>query len=1147
MNVTDSWITHASFLSRGHLVFPQDNAVTQTVDETKTQNVDADGRSLDPDPDKKEENKSDDKEESKEEHVEVKVEDTGQSVKEEKPKGLTPFQHIMFNVFELYEDDPLHKALVHNGMATCVHLKFDNDPQYFASISYREMGNTITPIPGAIISFTRFYRFIKSLLPREFCDETAFFGLTCDMWEEFRYKIHGEWNAPVEPTPEGYRTPPRMELPIKTALAPTKAQIFQKTKRNETAFMVLKHQNQWLDWYDSTRRHANNQDCSAVLDPDYVPDTDEDEELFKYQKRYMLAVFDTILKTEKSRQILNAHNDDQDAQAVFREVVEYYTNSANSELTAQDLLSKLMQARMLTDGKGIRYETDLLKFHEKLRYYDLLVPPSERLSDALKKSLVINLIKGIPCLMNVRSGANIMGVGTGSSLTFDKYMEGLNLAALDHDDLYRGTGSSKANKLMVYNHVLFGDVECDGGGLSSQDDLYEAYMASGQSGYFPKLTREQWSKLTPEDQNVWDQLPDAGNKKYPGTLRKVNFNDTDLSSVSLGDVLNAYVHGRGDSYEEDEEEESPPIEVNQANTGTGHGKNEKYPTHPASFHQTLEKKTLPKSGENSTAKRGVHFSRLEANAAHTYSVSNHLLGDSKKSLIDRGANGGVAGEDMRLIRTVPDRFVDIQGIDNHQLPKVLIATVCGVVKTQVGEQIAIFNQYAYTGRGVSIHSSGQLEHYGHKVDDRSVKVGGTQRILRHGGYIMPLVMVRGLCRLEIRPFSDKEWRDLPHIFMTNDEEWDPSVLDHKMEENEWIGPPPPALEDTSNQNIFDEFGEYREYIDAYITDGVIANAIARVVANVIMSVPPFDPGEDHDCMDPVQDIVDKLTVADLETNPSVPTEAAVQSIDPPTGTSQLTLPEKETIDTDDPPLIADDSPKHVVTSQPDVKRKPVDMERVRPMLAYLGFDIIKETFARTTQFAREYNSPVLQKMFKSPHPALNVARRKEAIATDTIYSNTKALGSGVKHAQLFVGVDSYVIDIYPLKNQTQFASVLSDVIRERGAPTRLLSDQAKAKIADCVYYRVEHHSFPSDSREAMGYFVGVSKNVGQAMTFKILTMGTRRIIHRSAVHSALMTDNPNRRIELPGETNADRLTDTVDGEMAPPPARNLVLNSRLEE
>jgi hypothetical protein len=64
------------------------------------------------------------------------------------------------------------------------------------------------------------------------------------------------------------------------------------------------------------------------------------------------------------------------------------------------------------------------------------------------------------------------------------------------------------------------------------------------------------------------------------------------------------------------------------------------------------------------------------------------------SLVDRGANGGVAGNDVRVLFKT-NCTVDIRGIDNHQLTDVPIGTVGGVVTTQKGPVIAIMHQYDY--------------------------------------------------------------------------------------------------------------------------------------------------------------------------------------------------------------------------------------------------------------------------------------------------------------------------------------------------------------------------------------------------------------------------------------------------------------------
>ena len=47
-----------------------------------------------------------------------------------------------------------------------------------------------------------------------------------------------------------------------------------------------------------------------------------------------------------------------------------------------------------------------------------------------------------------------------------------------------------------------------------------------------------------------------------------------------------------------------------------------------------------------------------------YSISAYHR-TNKYSIIDRGANGGVSGDYVRIININPDSKVDVRGIDNH--------------------------------------------------------------------------------------------------------------------------------------------------------------------------------------------------------------------------------------------------------------------------------------------------------------------------------------------------------------------------------------------------------------------------------------------------------------------------------------------------
>ena len=74
------------------------------------------------------------------------------------------------------------------------------------------------------------------------------------------------------------------------------------------------------------------------------------------------------------------------------------------------------------------------------------------------------------------------------------------------------------------------------------------------------------------------------------------------------------------------------------------------------------------------------------------------------SLVDRGANGGFTGSDVRVLSTSPRKYT-VTGIDNHEIPGLDLVQCAALVHTNHGMSNLIMNEYAYYGRGHSIHSS----------------------------------------------------------------------------------------------------------------------------------------------------------------------------------------------------------------------------------------------------------------------------------------------------------------------------------------------------------------------------------------------------------------------------------------------------------
>ena len=112
---------------------------------------------------------------------------------------------------------------------------------------------------------------------------------------------------------------------------------------------------------------------------------------------------------------------------------------------------------------------------------------------------------------------------------------------------------------------------------------------------------------------------------------------------------------------------------------------------------------------------------------------------------------------------------------------------------------------------------------------------------------------------------------------------------------------------------------------------------------------------------------------------------------------------------------------------------------------------IKKTFEATTQFAISgWITGHIYNTFKSPFPALNVIRRNEAVATDTVFSDTPSICGGFQAAQFFTGLDTKFCDIIGLRNDSDFVNTLMDLIRKIGAMNMLVSDRAQVEISSKV-------------------------------------------------------------------------------------------------
>ena len=92
------------------------------------------------------------------------------------------------------------------------------------------------------------------------------------------------------------------------------------------------------------------------------------------------------------------------------------------------------------------------------------------------------------------------------------------------------------------------------------------------------------------------------------------------------------------------------------------------------------------------------------------------------------------------------------------------------------------------------------------------------------------------------------------------------------------------------------------------------------------------------------------------------------------------------------------------TYQHAVNHEAPEYEKFRPYFGWVNVDTVQRTMEQSTQWGVSLpNTTPMKKHLKSRNPAVNIPRRHEAVATDTVFSDTPAVDSGVKQAQVFVG------------------------------------------------------------------------------------------------------------------------------------------------
>jgi hypothetical protein len=828
-------------------------------------------------------------------------------------------------------------------------------------------------------------------------------------------------------------------------------------KRDAKAYKVISDDKQFDSWNRHTLATAKAQGLGDVLEADYKPKTPDDIVLFKMKQEFLYPVLLEILKTDVGQSLVRNSAYEGDAQSIYTEFCKYSSTSTKATQTASDLI-KYLTTFTIDQWKGSCHAF-ILHWLDQVRIYHTLVEDDEdRLSPLMQLRLLRTSVASNALLHAVETTGDIIKqalrdvpvkrTSKASLSDFESYLVLLKAAAQKYDLQF--TSRPRPTKRHANIHQTRFDETLD-----IDYEIHNLLVDTPPSSQHPvtvNLHRTAWDQLTPEAQARWDEFskeekdvirgiesrqpphkPPGRNQKGSGP-RPPATRTANLHEVSAADFLQSFLHDqskgsndRSNDSEPKEDAQQPTRHVNFVGTDSKPPPNAVPDDDPPIVHPADLRNMLANFTKIDDTNYNVNVQKLVNYRVSGYQ-SNPTVGTT---LVDRGGNGTVLGAEWRVIERTT-RTVGVTGFDDHQQNDIPICKAGAYCNTSRGPTILIAPQSAFRGIGKSILSSIQMEAYGNSVDEKSERAGGKQCITTLEGYVLPIDIVEGLSYLRTRAYTDKEYDELPHVLLSSDSDWDPTIFDNKISDNqEWFDAQQDILPDNNMMDHpFNEYGTYRHTTDdpEVEVDTHLLNYHTEVKEHF------FDTADlEKMSLDDVVDYAVMTVQAEREYDESVADyrRAYGESIDKPE---------------------RDESGLYYI-HETRVKTQPVPdaaLEAIRPFLLYANAEIVRKTLENTTQYGRTPQGDRLQQHHKSYNPAINVQRRNEAVATDTVFSDTPAIGGGQTCAQIFVGVDTLLTDVYGVKTTKQFVNTLQDNIRQRGAMSKLISDRAQLEISTRV-------------------------------------------------------------------------------------------------
>ena len=465
-------------------------------------------------------------------------------------------------------------------------------------------------------------------------------------------------------------------------------------KREITAYPSLKDERYFDGFKRSLFIVAKTHKCSEVLDPNYTPGSEpEEEELFEAKQTFMFSVFNTNLQTDMGKTIVRRHLASTDAQTVWKELSEHMRTSSKGASEKRRLTQYITNTVLDDNFKGTT-EQFVLHFNEQFRQLEEISEDDERLPPTVKLTLLQTAVRSINDLRIVETldefQSTTHGHGSSTSLSYDTYYDLLINACVRYDETKKANIGKRRNvyATSIDDAYIDSPTPCIDhvpdspyGGIDLPPD--EFYQVHAFSSRHPPSQRPGQPSRPPFRPQSQHPRPTKPIRRYDGPI----FLPPQIYKLLSEDAMKALKSYNTEAITRFHQRKVHNTEIVETPQDDPPG-----PPVPENDPPDLPESDLDIPDDpildfvNSQCHNSEDLDQaLQAYKAYQVpspqdstmtperSINHHFTyhiaqaSQAKHgSLVDRGANGGLAGSDVRILSR-SSRKCTVTGIDSHEL------------------------------------------------------------------------------------------------------------------------------------------------------------------------------------------------------------------------------------------------------------------------------------------------------------------------------------------------------------------------------------------------------------------------------------------------------------------------------------------------